>query len=74
MYGTVLPMFGFPATLGGPATVVTVDTPLLVAILWAGMALGVGILVPALLASRVRRHRRMPRVVLRPWPPERHAA
>ena len=74
MYGTMLPVFGFPTALGGPAAVVTVDTHLLVAVLWAGVALAAGILVGALVESPAWLRRRTPRVVLRPRPPERHAA
>jgi len=74
MHGTMLPTFGFPAALGGPAVVVTVDTHLLVAALCAPVALGAGILVRALVESLVWRRRSTPRVVVRPLAPERHAA
>ena len=74
MNGTMLPMFGFPTAFGGPTALVTVDAHLLIAILLAAVAVTAGILVPAAIESRLWRRRRMPRVVVRPRPPARHAA
>jgi hypothetical protein len=74
MNGTMLPMFGFPTAFGGPTAVLTVDTHLLVAMLWAVLAFATGIVAHALIESRIWRRRRAPRVVVRPWPPEHRAA
>ena len=74
MNGTMLPMFGFPTAFGGPTALVTVDTHLLGAILWAAVALTVGILAHVVIESRLWRRWRAPRVMVRPRPPERWAA
>jgi hypothetical protein len=74
MNGTMLPLFGFPTAFDGPTALVTVDTHLLVALVWAAVALAAGIFARALTESRLWRRWRAPRVVLRPRPPKRHAA
>ena len=74
MNGTMLPMFGFPTAFGGPPALVTLDTHLLVAVVWAAVALAVGVFTRAVIESRLWRRQRAPRVVLRPRGPARHAA
>ena len=74
MNGTMLPMFGFPTAFGGPTALVTLDPHLLVAMVWAVVALAAGVLARAVIESRLWRRRRAPRVVLRPKPTARHAA
>lgn len=74
MNGTMLPMFGFPTAFGGPTALVTVDTHLLIAVVWAAVALAAGIVAHVAMESRLWRRWHAPRVVLRPKPPERRAA
>ena len=74
MNGTMLPLFGFPTAFGGPTALVTIDTHLLGTLLWVTVALAIGIVARVVIDSRPWRRWRVPRVVVRPRPPERHAA
>ena len=74
MNGTMPPMVGFPTAFDGPTALVTLDTHLLVTIVWAAVALAAGVFARAVIESRLWRRQRAPRVVLRPRGPARHAA